>query len=212
MLLYKLRFPNGKRYLGITYSMPIRWQGHCRAARYVKTPLYNAFRKYGADSITYRVLAMGDRDYIVALEIAAIAKFNTRDPRIGYNVALGGQLSPMLSPVVRAKQLAYFATPASKARRSAATRLALQDPSAVQKRRDTLMRPDVRAKRRLARAEANNRPEVILNQSMAAKRTQNLPHIREAHRIATTRYWRSLHNFRRLQTEVTAIGTEMDTL
>lgn len=88
--LYALDFPNGKRYIGISKNARTRFAYHlCAAKRGVTFPVYNAIRKY-QDSITFRILAVGTREYIEAMEVRAIAIYETRNPMFGYNVQLGG--------------------------------------------------------------------------------------------------------------------------
>jgi hypothetical protein len=103
--LYELLFPNGKRYLGISKDPALRFENHtkCAAKRTHNYPVYCAMRKYGCENVKLRVLCEGRRDYIAALEVKAIASFGTTNRRHGYNLCLGGQLSPMDSPVIRAK-------------------------------------------------------------------------------------------------------------
>jgi hypothetical protein len=114
--LYELVFPNGKKYLGISHQPEVRWNQQCRAAARRKQdfPLYKAIRKYGSNSVRRRILVNGPLDYIREMEIAAIAAFNTQVPR-GYNVALGGQISPALVPTIAKKmsdgQLRVWADP-----------------------------------------------------------------------------------------------------
>lgn len=119
--LYAIRFPNGKQYIGITNSLRSRLKQHkSRARRGINTPLYAAIRKHGANNITMTPLVVGDTAYIADLEVAAIARFQTRDRRYGYNVSLGGELSPMASEETRLKMRATIRTPEVRAARRAA--------------------------------------------------------------------------------------------
>lgn len=94
--LYQLTFPNGKKYIGISTDAKRRFIAHkCGAAAGKSGPLRNAIRKYGADSVSLQVLAIGHDDYIAEMEIKAIEAFNTRDIKFGYNVAVGGDLGAM---------------------------------------------------------------------------------------------------------------------
>ncbi len=103
--LYELLFPNGKRYLGITSNFSKRMAEHSRLARLEKKrPVYKAIRRFGWGNVGKKVLAVGPKDYIADLEIKAITAFNSREH--GYNVSLGGDLSPMLVPETRKKQSA----------------------------------------------------------------------------------------------------------
>lgn len=113
--LYELSFPNGKSYVGIAVNPRRRLGDHIRNARNGhQYPIHHAVRKHGSDSLVMRVLACGDADYIADLEIRAIAAFGSRFPH-GYNVALGGNISPTAAPEVREKirqsKLRHWADP-----------------------------------------------------------------------------------------------------
>jgi hypothetical protein len=103
--LYEILFSNGKRYFGISKNYKKRFQGHLKSTyiRKSKTALHNAIRKYGVDDIALSLIAVGDVYYIQNLEIAIIARFNTTDRKLGYNLALGGNISPMHNPEVAKK-------------------------------------------------------------------------------------------------------------
>lgn len=117
--LYCLEFPNGKKYIGLATDLARRCQWHRHAAlRGVDFPLYRAMRKYGFPQC--RVLCLGDPKYIADLEIKAIATFRCREACFGYNVCLGGDLSPMATPAVRAKVKGRVKSALHRARLSAA--------------------------------------------------------------------------------------------
>jgi hypothetical protein len=145
--LYEILFPNGKRYIGVTSrTLDQRWKDHLKVAANGTRrhyPFYEALRKYGCDSAMRRTLVVGSRDYILDLEIQAIASLGTLDRRFGYNLHRGGVTSPMHSPEVAAKvsatkkrrlaedlgfaallarQMAYLQTPAVRAKNVAAIR------------------------------------------------------------------------------------------
>ncbi len=90
--LYKLTFPNGKSYIGITkHSIEHRIKIHIRASRSGrKLAIYNAIRKYGEDSFKVHVLAMDNPDNLPMLEINAIKKYGTFGVG-GYNLTAGGE-------------------------------------------------------------------------------------------------------------------------
>lgn len=101
--LYVAEFPNGKRYFGITgRSLTARIKAHWDCVRRPRYPVHKALKKYGTE-VVFRTLAVGERFYIADLEIKAIALFRTRDRQHGYNVTLGGDLSPMATPEVAAR-------------------------------------------------------------------------------------------------------------
>ena len=89
--LYCITFPNGKRYIGMTHNIERRRRGHIRGAAMRRLPVEKAISKYGAKNVRFDVLVVGgSREYIAALEIAAIAAYRTKDRRHGYNVLSGG--------------------------------------------------------------------------------------------------------------------------
>ena len=100
--LYKLNFPNGKSYIGITTKgIESRFAGHLSAAKSGSDlPLARAIRKYGPPE--KQILAFMNRDDLPAAEIRAIRVFGTLTP-FGHNICLGGQTSPMLRPEVADK-------------------------------------------------------------------------------------------------------------
>lgn len=101
--LYELSFPNGKRYVGIAGCPERRMAQHWKDSGRMRTPVQKAFRHFGKSAVKMTVLAVGNRDYILDLEVKAIAAFGTRVPN-GYNVSFGGEISPMMSPESRAKR------------------------------------------------------------------------------------------------------------
>lgn len=94
--VYRLTFPNGKVYLGM--SRTYERAGHGRrmtqhenyAAKGVRTPLYNAWRKHGRPH--FEVLSEhATREECALAEIAAIASHESVNPERGYNVMGGGE-------------------------------------------------------------------------------------------------------------------------
>lgn len=102
--LYRLIFPNGKFYFGLCNNSERRWADHHRLATAgSKFPVHCAIRKYGWNGIVRQVLAVGNLNYIAALEVATIVHFKTRNRRFGYNLAPGGETGPMGDPRVARK-------------------------------------------------------------------------------------------------------------
>lgn len=104
--LYRLEFPNGKSYIGITKQTAAQ-----RFARHVKktragqrNAVNNAIQKYGVDAVRVVTLVVADWGYLCAAEKRAIEAFKTRAPR-GYNLTAGGEGVPGLpcSPSTREK-------------------------------------------------------------------------------------------------------------
>ena len=92
MQLYKLDFPNGKSYIGITSrTAEKRFAAHISCS--INRPfgiVSFAIKKYGAESVVLSILATVDNWELLCLaEIEAIEKFNTKSPS-GYNLTDGG--------------------------------------------------------------------------------------------------------------------------
>lgn len=101
-LLYCATSPSGKRYFGVTsVGLELRAKRHRDTGAKYQSIFHKALKKYG-DQMIFEEMVIGEREYIHELEIKAIEAFQTRDRRFGYNQALGGNLSPMLVPEIRA--------------------------------------------------------------------------------------------------------------
>ena len=88
--LYRLTFPNGKLYFGITkHSVERRWKRHQQcAAGSSRLRVHSAIRKYGASTVTVDTLCIGHESYIKDLEVKMIAMYKTQFD--GYNATAGG--------------------------------------------------------------------------------------------------------------------------
>lgn len=119
LFLYRILFPNGKVYFGISTKPKNRFRQHKQDARNGSDcPLHRALRKYGVESIKLQVLVQGSKEYIQNLEVTAIRYFQTFDIVYGYNVHPGGTLGTMLNPMVAAKvSAALKGRPLTKATR-----------------------------------------------------------------------------------------------
>ena len=105
--LYRLDFPNGKSYIGISFSTAqARFKGHRHAASSgkIKTPLYSTWKKYGEPTLI--VLARIPNEKLAKAEIRAIKKLNTIHP-FGCNLHRGGTTSPMTIPEVVARRTGW---------------------------------------------------------------------------------------------------------
>lgn len=100
--LYKLTFPSGKSYIGITTTTPQRrFLGHKYAARNnFAFPLYKAWRKYGDPALT--VLAIMENGSLKESEVLAISTYKTFAPK-GYNRTRGGDGVPGLTQSLNAR-------------------------------------------------------------------------------------------------------------
>lgn len=95
--LYKLDFPNGKSYIGMTTCKPVkRFKEHFYSAkRGAKTLVSLAIQKHGAENVVCRVLVTAEgREYLSQIERDAIRVFGTRSPD-GYNQTDGGDGAPL---------------------------------------------------------------------------------------------------------------------
>ena len=89
-VLYKMDFPNGKSYIGITvFDIRRRMREHRKLAELNKGfGVHRAWRKYGEPRVT--VLAVLENDELYSTEMRAIAAYATKAPR-GYNLTIGGE-------------------------------------------------------------------------------------------------------------------------
>lgn len=100
--LYRLDFPNGKSYIGMTTRRTsLRISGHRQAAAKDKnTPLYNAWKKHGEPVCV--VLAVVENFDLPEAERKAINIFGTLSPG-GYNVLESSAIPPMAVPEISSK-------------------------------------------------------------------------------------------------------------
>lgn len=103
--LYRLDFPNGKSYIGMTTTTARkRFQGHAAQSTKSKTPLYNAWRKFGAPRLV--VLSVIESEDLPATEERAIKIYRTLIP-FGYNLLESSSSPPMCNPEVSKKLLGH---------------------------------------------------------------------------------------------------------
>lgn len=98
MFLYRLTFPNGKYYIGVTVNVYKRFRRHRYNAlnhRGKNTPLYNAIRKYGWEVIRKEVLLAGEPPWVLQEEVIQILRHRSQETSYGYNISPGGT-APML--------------------------------------------------------------------------------------------------------------------
>jgi predicted GIY-YIG superfamily endonuclease len=91
--VYKLIFPNGKIYFGITVNFKSRMRSHkhCSVTGGPR-PIKHAIKKYGWDNVTGVIIAenlLTDEAY--KMEQQLIKEYKTQDIHIGYNLADGGR-------------------------------------------------------------------------------------------------------------------------
>lgn len=96
--LYRLDFPNGRAYIGITLkSAAERFAAHCANINRIdkqRLAVTSALKKYGAANVTLTVISDSD-DWaeLCRLEIEAIRTQQTLAPN-GYNMTSGGDGAP----------------------------------------------------------------------------------------------------------------------
>lgn len=91
--VYKHTSPNGKVYIGITgRSTDIRWnKGN---GYHNNKHFYSAITKYGWDNFQHEILYEGlSKEEAETKEQILIKKFNSNNPKYGYNIASGGNSS-----------------------------------------------------------------------------------------------------------------------
>src|SRR3990172_1324564 len=89
--IYRLLFPNGKSYIGITVrTVEKRFAIHVGTAeRGGDCAVHCAIRKYGPEAILVSTLVIANAGYLRDIEKSAINSFNTKAP-LGYNMTDGG--------------------------------------------------------------------------------------------------------------------------
>lgn len=90
--IYKINFPNGKCYIGLSNNIRRRMLEHNRRYISEKYPLYKAIKKYGAIE-KFEILEEIDPDNTELLaerEIYWIEYYNSTDRDKGYNISSGG--------------------------------------------------------------------------------------------------------------------------
>lgn len=91
--LYKLTFPNGKCYVGITRrTVEKRFEQHS----FSKYPTGKAIRKYGKRNVMIQILDEGTEHYIKSEEARIVNKDWVNSDK-NYNLCTGGQMPPGVS-------------------------------------------------------------------------------------------------------------------
>lgn len=93
--IYRILFPNGKSYIGLTKSIEHRKAEHNYRAftQKVNTPIYSAFRKHGKDSVVWEILESNIPNLETAnnKEAHYIIVYDTfHKYKKGYNCTTGG--------------------------------------------------------------------------------------------------------------------------
>lgn len=163
--LYRITFPNGKTYIGITtLTAEARYAKHVAAHKTMGRAVCVALREFGVDDPKLETLVIADDwGYLCDIERKAIALYGTKFPH-GYNMTDGGELPSGLSEESRRKlSLAAKENP----RRKGTT------TSAAARQR---MSESMRGRKLSAKAKANISASLIGNKYNAGRK------LSEAHR------------------------------
>jgi len=97
-ILYKLTFPDGKAYFGVTkFALHRRLRNHAHAARSGSAfPVSEAIRKFGLENCLAQTLVVADKSYLLELEKRVIKEFNSAVP-FGHNAYIGSAPSEAYS-------------------------------------------------------------------------------------------------------------------
>ena len=117
MCIYKLtNTVNGKIYIGYTTDTHLgRFNQHISKSHSADTYIARAMRKYGVENFTTEVIDTADTvEELLELEVYYIAKYDSTNQDIGYNMHRGGSENPMLSPVVKAKHAESMRKPETR--------------------------------------------------------------------------------------------------
>lgn len=128
-LIYKITFPNGKVYVGLTSKgLEVRKKQHLRSANkpksHSKLPVHKAISKY-KDSITWKII----EDNIASLkkasekEISYIKALDSANRKFGYNATNGGggvRMNNQTTQKLKSSLKTYFSKPLSKEKLSVA--------------------------------------------------------------------------------------------
>jgi len=178
-LIYKLDFPSGKSYIGLTeQALKDRLASH--TSRSSKCPqVKRAIAKYGWSSVVVTVL--------VELPVALLPEYEKRFIDVfdtyqhGYNGTPGGDVSPMTCPEVAARSRAVLMQPERQQRKIATFKETRSDPVVAQKYVDGLKRahadPETSARYRAGWKAAQSKPEARAKQSKIQKISQNRPEV-----------------------------------
>jgi len=101
MIIYKITNTiNGKVYIGKTEgTLQNRWQAHKDARRYSLCALHNALRKYGIGSFTIKKIFTAESSELLnRAECNFIRKYQSNNPKFGYNMTPGGDGRPKGKP------------------------------------------------------------------------------------------------------------------
>lgn len=89
--VYMHIFPDGKRYVGMTSSVPVEKRWGSKGCHYQTQSVYKAILAYGWKNVNHEVVCEGvSFEDAEAKERELISRYQTTDPQHGYNIAFGG--------------------------------------------------------------------------------------------------------------------------
>lgn len=104
MGIYKITFPNGKIYIGLSNNIKRRIAEHnCPSNN--STPCDKAINKYGKITEIEILEFVNNIDLLEEKEKYWIKFFNSNDKKIGYNITEGGQFSGRIKAVFTPEQI-----------------------------------------------------------------------------------------------------------
>ena len=97
---------NSKLYVGQTIrSIESRWKQHMVDIKRLKTHLANAIKKYGKENFSiHKIIECETRDELNKQEAYWIKYFDTKNPKKGYNMTIGGDFIHPSSPEILYKK------------------------------------------------------------------------------------------------------------
>ena len=120
MIIYKITNQiNSKIYIGLTTcSLKERWNNHRHCVKSDPRHLYCAMRKYGIENFTIEQIDETDNlEDLGKLEYKYIKQYNSRNPKIGYNLSAGGETNQLddngraklsLNEVIQIREIYYM--------------------------------------------------------------------------------------------------------
>lgn len=88
---------NNKIYIGQTNNPSLRWSQHKSNAKYnrVQQVITRAMSKYGVENFHFEIIAsIPLKENVDSSEEEIIKQYNSRDPKVGYNIDVGGNTTP----------------------------------------------------------------------------------------------------------------------
>jgi hypothetical protein len=194
--IYKIVFPNGKHYIGLTTtSLEQRQIQHRTRAKSQDTKcLYNALRKYGMVD-TFELIEIDTADtleYLCEKEIGYIIEYNSYYMnKNGYNMTYGGEgtlgyiHTEENNQKNRERMKKYFENPEARQQCSEALKKYFENPEARQQcseaQKKRFENPEEIQKNREAQIKRFDNPEARQKNSESQKKRYENPEQRKAH-------------------------------